>query len=55
MKWDVLIFIGVLIIALIVSLIIQNKKDKKDLENQINDDFFSPKHDHTKIEVGRKI
>jgi large-conductance mechanosensitive channel len=50
MKWDVLILIGVLILALVIFLVIQNIQDKKDLENTIEDDFSNPKHEHTNIE-----
>ncbi len=46
MKWEVLIFIGVLIIELIVSLVLQNMRDKKDLEKTIEDDFSDPRHEH---------
>jgi len=46
MKWEVLIFIGVLIIGLIVSLVLQNIRDKKDLEKTIGDDFSDPRHEH---------
>lgn len=54
MKWDVLISIGVMIIALIGSLVIQNLKDKKDLEKNMNDDYVKPKNEHIDTEVDRK-
>jgi low affinity Fe/Cu permease len=50
MKWDVLILIGVLILALVIFLVVQNRQDEKDLEKQLDDDFSNPKHEHPNIE-----
>ena len=54
MKWDVLIFIGVLIIVLLVYLFVQNQKDKIALEENLNDDYPKPKHEHIDTEIDRK-
>jgi low affinity Fe/Cu permease len=54
MKWDVLILIGVLIIALIGYLVILNQRDKKDLEQKLNDDYIKPKHEHIDTDMDRK-
>lgn len=50
MKWDVLILIGVLILVLVIFLAVQNRRDKKELENSIEDDFSNPKHEHPNLE-----
>ncbi len=54
MKWDVMILIGVLIIALIIYLVIQNQKDKKNLEEKIMDDYVKPKQEHIDTDMDRK-
>jgi uncharacterized integral membrane protein len=46
MKWDVLILIGVLILALVIFLIIQNKQDKEIYQKQLEDDLPTPNKEH---------
>lgn len=47
MNIPVLIFVGILFLIMIIILIIRNKKDRKELENTLNNDF-----PHAKEEEG---
>jgi len=38
-----LVIVGVILIALLLFLITKNKKDRKELENQLNKDYKKPK------------
>jgi LPXTG-motif cell wall-anchored protein len=47
-NWPVLIIVGALLLALVIFLIVRNKKDKRNLEHQLNEDYPKPKEDeHT--------
>ena len=39
MNWSVLIIVGIALIALLVFLILRNKKDRVDLEQKIKEDY----------------
>lgn len=39
MNWTILIIVGVLAIALVVFTIVRNLKDKKELEDKMNNDY----------------
>jgi LPXTG-motif cell wall-anchored protein len=39
MNWSVLIIVGIALIALLVFLILRNKKDKADFEQKIKEDY----------------
>ena len=38
-----LVIFGVILIALLMFIITKNKKDRKELENQLNQDYKKPK------------
>ena len=38
-----LVIVGVILMALLLFLITKNKKDRKELENQLNQDYKKPK------------
>ena len=46
MNWYLIIFFGAFTMALIVFLIMRNRKDEIDFEEKINDDYTKSKHDH---------
>ncbi len=39
MNWTILIFFGIAVIALIIFLVVSNKKDKEDFEEVLNEDY----------------
>jgi hypothetical protein len=39
MNWPFIIFFGIAVIALIIFLVIRNRKDEKIFEDQVNNDF----------------
>jgi len=39
----ILVIVGVILVALLLFIIIKNKKDGKELENQLNQDYKKPK------------
>ena len=43
MNWLILIIVGVFAIAVIIFLIVQNQKDEKNLEKQLNNDYTKRK------------
>jgi low affinity Fe/Cu permease len=43
MNWPLIILVSITALALVVFLFIQNLKDKKSLENQLNNDYRKPK------------
>ena len=45
-NWYLIIFFGAFTMALIVFLIMRNRKDEIDFEEKINDDYTKSKHDH---------
>jgi hypothetical protein len=47
-NWPVLIIVGVVFAALVIFLIVRNRKDEKVLEHELNEDYPKPKEDeHT--------
>jgi protein-S-isoprenylcysteine O-methyltransferase Ste14 len=47
-NWPVLIIVGVVLAALVIFLIVRNRKDEKVLEQELNEDYSKPKEDeHT--------
>jgi LPXTG-motif cell wall-anchored protein len=47
-NWPVLIIVGALLLALVIFLIVRNRKDEKSLEHKLNEDYPKPKEDeHT--------
>lgn len=47
-NWTVIIIVGVVLIALVIFLIARNRKDEKELEHTLNEDYPKPKEDeHT--------
>jgi len=42
MNWTVILIVGVVVVALIFFLVKRNLKDKKDLENKIEQDYRKP-------------
>jgi len=43
MDWYLIAIIGVMILALLVFVIRRNQKDKKELENKLNQDYRKPR------------
>ncbi|MEO6252635.1 MAG: hypothetical protein ABIO79_04985 [Ferruginibacter sp.] len=51
MNMPVLILFGVAAIALIVFLVVRNKKDKEKLEEDLNEDFHKSKDEEGDAEI----
>lgn len=51
MNWFVIIPFGVFIIVLILFLVKRNRKDAKEFEQQLNDDYRKPKDEEGDIEI----
>jgi preprotein translocase subunit YajC len=51
MNIPVLILIGILLVALVIFLIVRNQKDKKQLEEKLNNDFHKSKDEEGDIET----
>lgn len=47
-NWPALIIAGVVLAALVIFLIVRNRRDKKALKHKLNEDYPKPKEDeHT--------
>jgi FtsZ-interacting cell division protein ZipA len=55
MNWGILIPVGIALIALIVFLVIRNRKDEKEFEKQINSDYHKSKEKEGDIDVEEKM
>ena len=51
MNWLIIIIVGILGIALIAFLIIRNKKDKKEFETKMNNDYTKTRNEEGDIEI----
>lgn len=51
MNWPVLIIFGLLVFSLIVFLVVRNQKDKKKLEEKLNNDFHRSKDEEGDAET----
>jgi len=51
MNQSAIILVGIGALALIIFLVIQNNKDKKQLENQLKNDYRKPKKDKEDAEA----
>ena len=48
LDWPALAIIGVVLVALLFFLMLKNKKDRKELENKLNQDYKKPREEeHT--------
>ncbi len=47
----VIIIVGILVTGLVVLIIIRNQKDKKELENKLNNDYPKKKDEEGDIET----
>jgi len=51
MNWQLIIIFGIAAIALLVFLVVRNIKDKKELEDKLNQDYRKPRDDEGDIEI----
>lgn len=51
MNWAVLIIFGIIVIAFFVFLIMRNQKDKKKLEDKLNNDYRKSKDEEGDTET----
>jgi FtsZ-interacting cell division protein ZipA len=51
MNWITIVIFGIVIIGLVVFTIIRNQKDKKELEQQINEDYPKKNEGNGEIEI----
>ena len=54
MSSTAIVFGSVLIIALIIFIAIKNQKDKKDLENTLNNDYRKPKDEENDADIEKR-
>jgi len=50
-NWPVLIITGVVLAALLLFLVNRNRKDKKKLEQKLNEDFKKSKDEEGDVEI----
>jgi len=55
MNWPLIIILGILVLAFIVSVVARNLKDEKDLENQIKSDYHKARNEKGDIEIDEKM
>lgn len=55
MNWTILIIFGVAIIALIIFLVVRNKKDEIEFEDQLKNDYRKPINDKEDEEVEERV
>ena len=55
MNWPLLIIFGIAAIALIVFLVIRNKKDEKEFESQLKNDYHKTKDEEGDVEIDEKM
>lgn len=55
MNWPVIIGVGVFAIALIIFLVRQNLKDKKQLEEKIKQDYPKSKDEEGDVEIDQAL
>jgi FtsZ-interacting cell division protein ZipA len=51
MEWNIIIPLGIAVVALLIFLNWQNKKDKKGLINKLNQDYSKSKDEEGDIET----
>lgn len=51
MDWTALIIIGILVVALLVFLVVRNRKDEKELEDKLKNDYRKPRDNEGDIET----
>ncbi len=51
MNWIIIVIVGIFIIGLVVFTIIRNQKDKKELEQKINNDYPKKRDEEGDIEI----
>ena len=52
MDWSILIPVGIILLALLIFLIVRNNKDRKNLENKLNQDYRKPKDEEGEMDRG---
>jgi len=50
-NWPVIIIIGVVLVALLLFLVYRNQKDKKKLEQKLNEDFKKSKDEEGDADI----
>jgi large-conductance mechanosensitive channel len=51
MNWNILIPVGVVLVALIVFMVLRNIKDEKKFEKQLNEDYHKSKDEEGDAEI----
>ncbi|HRH58788.1 MAG TPA: hypothetical protein PLS10_14140 [Chitinophagales bacterium] len=54
MSWTALIITGILVIALFILITVRNRKDRKQLEDKLNNDYRKPRDEEGDIETDEK-
>lgn len=55
MNWTVLIVVGVALAALVALLIMKNRKDEKEFEQQANNDFHKSKEEEGDTDTDKPL
>lgn len=55
MNWLLLVPVALALIALIIFIIKRNKKDEKEFEQQMNEDYPKPKADGNDVDTGEEV
>jgi len=51
MNIPVLILVGIVLVGLVIFLVLRNQKDKKQLEEKLNNDFHKSKEEEGDIDI----
>jgi low affinity Fe/Cu permease len=55
MNIPVLLSVAIILVALVIFLVLQNLKDKKQLEEKLNNDFHKSKEDEGDIDIEEEL
>ena len=51
-NWSVIIPVAILLVLLLLLIIIRNRRDRKDLENKLNEDYRKPRETEGESDTG---
>lgn len=55
MNWTILVIFGIAVIALIIFLVVRNKKDEKEFEEVIKGDYPKPPEEKKDEEIEERL
>ena len=55
MNWTILVIFGIAVIALIIFLVVRNKKDKEEFEEVLNENYPKPTEEKKDEEIEERL